>query len=302
MINPSYTPPSSPAAELFTESEDSRKNTEAGTASSNSNTSDDQDTIKSDGYLRIESENINKSIDAIGPVSLSSLKMHGNIKAERQINIRHSTVEGNITSDDDVTLDWSTLKGSVLSSYKIVMHKSTASNVTSAGQIDLNESSVTGVLRTNGCFVRIDKKSTVKNIVIEPVDPNLPSSSTPFKQTVEIDGKSKVEHITFESGDGEVIIKNGASVTGEVSGGKIKYVPNTHSHHGFYAYTGLFREPKLTQRDIRLQSIARELGYTLTGDGKKDTKRMLLLAHPDKGGSLELTQQLTDIFNKHYKK
>lgn len=266
--------------------------------------------------------------------TLDRSQVGGNIQAGEYVKMDRSHVGGNIQAGEYVQMDRSQVAGSVKTQSTIQIDNSTITgSIFAHSDASISRSTVDGVLTTGGSFTKIDKNSKINKIIIEPHLQELVFGIRPVKQTIEINHGSTVGNILFESGNGEVLVKNGSKVTGKVIGGRTQYLNDecrefntsynffstlggsfffttgesytfSSTPDGSFTFTeGRSHKPQESHQsgDKRhaLQSFAEKIGYKLTGNPAKDYRNMARKVHPDmKGGSNELMIELNMLYNK----
>ncbi|USE36716.1 hypothetical protein [Endozoicomonas sp. SCSIO W0465] len=321
--------------------------------------------VHSESQVILNRSQVGGFIEAGMCVELDQSQVKGNIKAGTHVSLDRSQVEGSIEAMTYVAVRRSQVQGSVSAQSPITIDRSQIShNVTSPHKLTINSSRVEGFLKTGGSFTKIDQNSYINEVIIEPHIQEMIFSTQPIKQTIEINHQSTVGNITFKSGNGEVLVKNGSKVTGKVTGGHIKYEQDEAQRYSStpYGYGSIFVEPGGTVRFTSVssggrftftaggsykpkeprershkprershkpqenhkpqeshkpqenhkpkeshksevkkytrQSIAKEIGYDLKNAPATDYRIMAFKAHPDRGGSTELMQELNRLYNK----
>ncbi len=261
--------------------------------------------------------NISGSVSAKGNVELrGGSNISGPVSAEGNVELRGgSNISGPVSVEGRVRLCGSRVnvskKVEIYASGGLDLQNSVIEgNVSAQGFVIANNSKINGILKTGIKLIQIDTSSYVKEIVVEEYINLVSGTASDCKQTIEIGNGSTVGNISFASGHGEVLVQNGSKVTGSVTGGKVIYYegdkPKEAGQDESKKQGGAdCNNRNAPKRFDTKKDFADAIGYTLTGDDKKDYHALSKEVHPDKrrrtGRTEDECTELMKELNRLYK-
>ncbi|HEV7736535.1 MAG TPA: hypothetical protein VGO47_04085, partial [Chlamydiales bacterium] len=162
------------------------------------------------------------AMNAGGKIALKGSRVSGQINAGNSVTAIGCEQLGEIKANGCVELDGCPHVNSVSANDRVTLHESKVlGNVCTSSDVTIQDSTIEGTLTCVSNYIAIDG-SHIDTIDLRNASERLRflgDNSDPFSQIIRLHNCT-VKNIIFESGNGQVILAEGSTVTGTITGGQ----------------------------------------------------------------------------------